>query len=128
MASLYKRNGSPYWWIKYQVNAVVRRESTGLRFDDHAQTRSAHELKAEKTLAELRTNPKVGDEHWECWVLPFLEGHCKSPLTLVAYKKAWSTLRPFLAARKIVCPRQLTHAHCRDYHSSRTHPPPRPRS
>jgi len=124
MASLYKRPGSPYWWIKYQAATKVRRESTGLRFDDRLQTHRAHEIKAQKALAEVMTTPNEHDEHWDRWVLRFLQEHAKCAATLRRHIHAWSYLLGFFDEHKIMVPRQLTHTHCRDYCAWRQRPDP----
>jgi hypothetical protein len=46
MASLYKRNNSPYWWIKFKDAAgKTRQKSTGYRYAVPAQTKKATFLK-----------------------------------------------------------------------------------
>jgi integrase len=124
MASLFKRQRSPYWWVKYRdpqnpvFNAsgkiVARRESTGFRHSHSLETRKAREVEAEKTLLERKSAGVSARESWDCWVKQFLALRC-SGLSLDRYNTAWRTVRLFLLENHVLVPRQLTRTHCFNY-------------
>lgn len=115
MASLYKRNESIYWWIKYR-NVTTKetvRESTGYRFEDPIQNRKAHDLKAQRTLDE-KFAPAETAGAWDTWVETFI----KSNLTRRSqerYITAWRTIRMWLDHGKITEPKHVTYKFCCTY-------------
>lgn len=117
MASLYKRDRSPYWWIKFKDAAgQTHQESTGFRYAIPAQTKKARILRNEKQLLELKR--EKGSEHgsWDAWVEKFLDSQYeKQPKTLHRYKTCWRYLQAFLEEREILAPHQLTFDDCNDY-------------
>jgi len=123
MASLYKRSGSPYWWIQYNHNGKLVRESTRERLEDELGTKRAQRMRAQKALDECLTNPNCPEEYWDHWVFPFLEDHAKNQLTLDEYKAIWTrSLSEFLHEKQILAPRQLQFAHSREYIAWRSQP------
>lgn len=69
MAFLYKRQRSPYWWVRWVTPEGDKKQvSTGFRHGVPADTRKARELCAKKALEELAA-PKAGDNTWATWVL-----------------------------------------------------------
>lgn len=117
MASLYKRDNSPYWWIKYKdAGGKPRQESTGYRYSVPAQTKKARILRNEKHLLELKR--EKGSEHgaWNAWVEKYLDRQYQTqPKTLRRYKTCWRHLSAYLEERKISAPHQLTFDDCVDY-------------
>jgi site-specific recombinase XerD len=117
MASLYKRDNSPYWYIKYKDAAgKTRQESTGYRHAIPTQTKKARILRNEKQLLELKR--EKGSEHgaWNVWVEKFLDKQYeKQPKTLHRYKTCWRNLSAYLEEKKISAPHQLTFDDCVDY-------------
>jgi integrase len=131
MASLFKRPGSPYWWIKCRdcqpespTLGQVIRYSTGYKIGVGSDTRAAKQLQAEKTLAESRFSVCSPKEAWGVWVSDYLTVYCK-PATLVRYRTIWRNLSDFLAEKEIHLPRQLTRARCLEYIEWRSHPDPK---
>src|SRR5438874_950885 len=98
MASLYKRRGSPFWWVKFKTDSgAIRQESTGFRYGIPSETRKAQLLKNERSIKELDISKHSVNETWEAWVPEFLESrHKDSPLTLKRYENAWHNLRAYL--------------------------------
>jgi site-specific recombinase XerD len=117
MASLYKRNNSPYWWIKYKDAAgKTRQHTTGLRHSVPDQTKKANLLVREKHLLELKR--EKGSEHggWDAWVEKFLESDYETqPKTLHRYKTCWRNLYAYLKEKGILAPHQLTFDDCVGY-------------
>jgi integrase len=119
MAYLYKRKGSPYWWIGRAGQAA---ESTKLRHADPGQSRLAQRL-----LAQVKQEEKEagGRDHvrFDKWVGKFIEerygnhqGNHKS------YTNRWVAISAFFSERGIVFPNHLTAQHCWDYVFWRTAP------
>jgi hypothetical protein len=117
MASLYKRDNSPYWYIKYKDAAgKTRQESTGYRHAIPTHTKKARILRNEKQLLELRR--EKGSEHgaWVAWVDKFLESEYQTqPKTLNRYKTCWRNLYAYLEEIEVLAPHQLTFDHCMGY-------------
>jgi integrase len=125
MASLYMRDRSPFWWIKFHdpVTAKVRRCSTGFRHGYIRDRQKAELLCAERTLAEKRFAGFVDRERWKFWVTPHLDlRYATSPKSRRRYEAAWRMLEMFLVEHQILYPRQLKREHCSDYMAWRKQP------
>lgn len=118
MASLYKRPGTVFWWIKFRdpTTRKVVRESTLFRHGIGSETRKARELEAQRTLAE-RSSASAGKRGaFAQWVKPWLDHPARlSARTRLRYTECWQMLRLFLDERKVFHPVQLTREHCFDY-------------
>jgi integrase len=115
MASLYKRDRSPFWWVEYiDLSGNRRQESTKLRRSVPLETRKARELCRELTAEE--GNKLSNNETWEAWVVPYLkERYSEQPKTLARYLNSWRNISAFLGVHKIYVPRQLSRQYVRDY-------------
>jgi site-specific recombinase XerD len=112
MASLYKRAGSPYWWIQH--NDGTGKQSTKFRHDLAAETRKAKAMKAEWDLRET-TDAPAKYHKWE-WVMPWLSGrYSHSPNTASRMIGTWKTWLVFLSENKIFGPRNVTREHAMQY-------------
>lgn len=126
MASLYKRKGSQFWWVKFSGRGgKIQRESTGMRIGDGHETRRAQEIRALKTLEETRYSPDSPVEVWDKWVQTFLTTRAKAQRSLERYLFIWRTMSMFLQERKVTVPRLLTFNHCYDYIEWRKKPCPK---
>lgn len=118
MAYLYKRTGSPYWWICY-VNARGQRvrESTMYRVASAGEHRKAKELLRERRIEEMqRQGVWLAGGRWEKWVEDFTaRRYADSPKSLLRYRKAWDHLAAFLTERKATCPAHVDYQLCLDY-------------
>lgn len=119
MASLYQRNGSPFWWVKYRCpsTGLTKRESTGFRVGVGADRQKAREIAAEKSLTESRTGfaGKTG-ESWDAWVPSYVETrYGGSPRSLERVKTAWKKIETFLGHRHIPAPRHVSRETCLDF-------------
>jgi integrase len=125
MASLYRRDRSPYWWIKYRdANGEICYESTGCRIGLGSETAKARQLKAKRTQEEADTARVSNKEHFDRWVIAFLEtryGRRKN--TLTKYQQAWNAISTFLESNGLRRPRQLKREHVIDYLKWRQNPP-----
>ncbi len=122
MASIYKRPGSHFWWVKFRdpkSNKIVR-ESTGCRVGVGADTRRAEELEAQRTLAE-RQAPSGAPGKWDTWVTSFIDKEV-SGRTAERYHTAWRMVRMFLDEHGIIAPSHLTYQNCSTYIKWRSEP------
>lgn len=114
MASLYKRNNSPFWWIKYRDAKGVHRESTGFRVGVGPDTRAARELEAKRSLAECSAPKYEREAGWNFWVEKTLhekyDGRSRE-----RYLTAWRSLKMFLDEKQILTPAQITYDLCEQY-------------
>lgn len=120
MACIYKRKGSPFWWLKWKSGGKWRRDSTGLRFASEAETRAAVVLKREKDLEEAKEERKKALEYDWSWVEGWLEGHCKSVRTLQAYQLHWRHIRHWMTVTGICHPSDITFRSGHEYVAFRT--------
>jgi site-specific recombinase XerD len=117
MASLYKRVGSPYWWIKYFNDTGKRvQESTGLLHDSVAQTREARKLRASKEMEECRApRSDRSPRAFSVWVIPWLTSQNKNDGTLESYLGAWKNLLSFFTKQEIRSASEVKREHCFAY-------------
>jgi integrase len=104
MASLYKRPGSPFFWLKPKRGKA---RSTKLRTDVMLHVKRAQEIlrKQNETENLIHTEP----ERWECWVPQYIQERYEgSPKSLQAYLLRWRSLTAFLIRHKVQYPNQLT--------------------
>ena len=111
MASLYRRAGSPFWWIKKNVNGKIVRESLGLRPNDPKENKQARAICAGQTSKELGSSASTKAQQWDHWVTKFIDSHCSNELTRVGYKNSWEWLRAYLDDVGVKYPRELTYDH-----------------
>jgi integrase len=125
MASLYRRDRSPYWWIKYRDGSGdIRYESTGCRIGIGYETAKARQLKAKRTQEEADTARVSNKEYFERWVVNFLETrYAKRKNTLTKYQQAWNAISAFLELRGLRRPRQVKREHVMEYLKWRQNPP-----
>lgn len=118
MACLYKRDRSPYFWIKYIDPAgEERRESTKFRYDVTSQARQARQLRDDMTAREIgrKRERGAGSEIWAAWVPRFINQRYPAGLTRDRADQAWRNINAFLTAHAIGVPRQLTRDHVRNF-------------
>lgn len=104
MASLYKRHGSPFFWLKPK-NGKAR--STKLRTDVALHIKRANDLLAKQNESEnlVHSDP----ERWDYWVTQYIQERYEgSPKTLQSYLVRWRSLRAFLNRHKLDYPNQVT--------------------
>src|SRR5437899_4745517 len=73
MAYIYRKNRSPFWYIKYvDSDRKEHDKSTGFRADDPNDTVKAKILRAELETKEYQRVPVVNGAAWDTWVPKFL--------------------------------------------------------
>jgi hypothetical protein len=123
MASIYRKKGSPFWFIQFIDGDGNRRNKfTELRSDDPTQTIKARAMRATMEAKELsRSGGPLDEGGWDSWVLKFLERHCESPRTHERYLDAWKWLAFWLQAKRFNSPRAITYRNALEYIEWRTH-------
>lgn len=117
MASLYQRDGSPFYWVKYRDPAgKVHRESTLCLVKDVHGYRKAREILERLTARETHRATFAKESAWTFWVVPFLEvRHANAPRTLQRNLSNWSTIAEFLTSINAPSPMMVTRTHCLAY-------------
>jgi integrase len=118
MASLYKRPGSPFWWVRYRdpKTGKIKRESTGERHGTVLAHRRAKLVESNRTAAENASPPAGADSRWENWVVPYLHArHGHTPPTLRVYLRQWATISVFFDSRGLAGPQQVTRQDCQGF-------------
>ena len=125
MASLYQRDRSPYWWIKYRsATGKICYESTGHRVGIASETAKARQLRARKTQEEADTARVSDKEFFDCWVLTYLDTrYGKRETTLTKYRQCWNAISTFLESIAVRRPRQLKREHVMAFIEWRQTPP-----
>jgi integrase len=122
-ACVYKREDSPYWWVKYWSPERLRwhQKSTGFRSDDSQGYKRALTM-ARDLSAEGRIARQVAPtSRWPSWVPQWLRTkHHDSPNTLESELGRWRWLDAFLTERKIHGPQGMTYLLGLDYMTWRT--------
>ena len=95
-------------------------ESTGLRIESEEETLQAEVIRATWALRESRDSGHEGTAYDWSWVCSWLEGHCKSPKTLSAYRLHWRHIGHWLLVAKIRGPKEITYRHGHEYVAWRT--------
>jgi integrase len=122
MASIYRKEKSPFWFIQFiDTDGVRRNKSTDLRTDNPGETIKARALRAELEVKELnRTAGEISGGGWDSWVPKFFERHCESPLTLERYLDAWKWLAFWLQDNRYHSPRAISYRNALEYIEWRT--------
>lgn len=124
MASIYRKKGSPFWFIQFiDIDGKRRNISTELRTDDPNETLKARTRRAEFEAKELAHSSRAGtvlSGGWDSWVPKYLERHCESPRTLERYLDAWKWLALWLQVSKLHTPRDVTYRKAIEYIDWRT--------
>jgi integrase len=122
MASLYKKQKSPFWFIQFMdADGIRRNKSTGLRADNPAETVKARALRAQLEAKELnRTAGEISGSGWDTWVPQYLERHCENQSTLERYTGNWSWLACWLQEKRYHSPQTLTYRYALEYIDWRT--------
>jgi integrase len=122
MASIYRKQNSPFWFIQFiDADGTRRNKSTGLRADNPGETVKARALRAQLEAKELnRTAGEISGGGWDTWVPQYLERHCESPLTLERYTGSWEWLAFWLQEKHYHSPRAITYRNALEYIEWRT--------
>jgi integrase len=122
MASLYKKDRSPYWWVQYtDAEGKRHNKSTGLRKDDPGDTAKARTLRAKMEAKELdRDAKKSSTVGWDTWVIRYFDRHCEAPRTYERYIGNWKWLALWLQTEKLHSPSAITYRKALEYIDWRT--------
>lgn len=118
MASLYPKERSPFWFLRYRdpKSGKMRNISTKCRRDSDVETRKAKQMRAEYEAKELAQPRIQSGEEWTAWVPGFLAvKYSSSPLSLERAQYAWRSLSAYFRAKAIRSARILSREHCMNY-------------
>lgn len=122
MASIYRKQNSPFWFIQFiDANGTRRNKSTGLRADDAGETVKARMLRAQLEAKELsRSDRSIQGGGWDTWVQQYLERHCETVRTLQRYTGNWKWLALWLQTNRYHNPNDITYRNALEYIDWRT--------
>ena len=122
MASLYKKQNSPFWFVQFiDADGVRRNKSTRFRTDSPGETVQARTLRSQMETKELsRVAGEVNGGGWDTWVSQYLERHCETPRTLQRYTGNWQWLALWLQEKHYHSPRAISFRNALEYIDWRT--------
>lgn len=117
MATIFPKDGSPFYFIKYKDPAGKwRMKSTKLRWDNRDQANEAKALCATTTAEEIRNGSASDKEGWGAWVQGWLDlKYPEGSQTRLRYQTCWNSLHDYLKAKNILSPRHLTYESVMEY-------------
>jgi integrase len=109
MASKYRKQGSPFWWIRLKCPVTGRPKdvSSKLRWDNAQETKKCDARLALTNVEETRHVD--GGERWEAWVETFFDTCVPDDTTRRGYRQGWAWVRSFLIEKGIATPREVTY-------------------
>ena len=109
MANKYRKQGSPYWWIRLKdpVTGRYKDISSKLRWDNAQETKKCDARLALTNVDESR--PVDSCERWEAWVETFFDTCVPDEATRRGYRQGWAWVRSFLIEKGIATPRDVTY-------------------
>ena len=116
MASIFKKTGSPFWYVKYRDDdtGLWKSRSTGIPLSDPESKRKA-KAEAYKLSCAERSNSRVRQvERWQFWVPEYFDIRYGAEsdgrnLTRIRARSAWASIAAYLAECKVATPRQMTY-------------------
>lgn len=116
--SIYKRNGTRYWYISYWSAKRGKRihEATDFRIDDPVGRKKVYQYAQERSIEARSFKPSAEAEAWSVWALDYIEArYRRSPLTLKRGENAWAALCEFFECTGIRTPRAFEYKHVQAY-------------
>ena len=121
MASLYKKQGSKFWYVHFlDKDGAWRHRSTGLLHSDPKQTAEARIMKARLDSAQVSEKSAEAVEDGWVFAEKFVGDSSPTKQTAKIYTNRWHWVSLFLAHMKIRCPEQVEYAHAQAYIEWRT--------
>lgn len=123
MATIYKRERSPFWWIKFvDETGAIKQQSTGCRIKSVQETREARKIRAQKEMTEHAVSPiQRSERKLSQWVPPWLAQTYKNQeATLESYLGAFEKLMEYFKERGVETATQITRELCFAYIDWRT--------
>lgn len=119
MASIRRHARSPFCYLRKRDDDTGKwgEESTGLRWDDAKARRRAQRLADAATARERRDGEGRAEGAFSAWVPGYLQSHFsqRRPGTHKRAKTAWTAIKAFLDARRLIYPRQIKYGHAADF-------------
>ena len=122
MASIFKRKGSPFWYVKYRDadSGLWKDRSTGIRVDLPDSKRKAKQQAFHLSCAESADRDVRSPERWDSWVWQYFDVRYgvesdERNKTRIRARSAWAAVGAYLAEKKVKVPRHLTYAAAAGY-------------
>jgi hypothetical protein len=111
MASIYKRPGSPFWWVKFKdpQDGGTKRESTHIPHGDVASYRRALFLRDQRTQAETIHSQVSQTDAFQQWVPAYIDQqYSGNSNSLRLMRSRWRSFSIYLESIKAHHPAQIT--------------------
>lgn len=122
MASIYTRDDSPFFWIRFKdLNGSWKGKATGYRLDNPGDRRQAQLLADKMSVEERERAAAGGNDRWDSWVDGWLVdkyGHNEST-TLTVFRRYWKYIRRWMVACDVLSPAQFVYQTVLDYRKDR---------
>jgi site-specific recombinase XerD len=124
MASIYQRDGSGFYWVKYRdpLTDTVKRKSTGIRIDQPDGRRMAKRAANEYTQRELSAPKTKESERWETWADPYFAQRYRNLRTLSSAREALRDLMEYFKLKGIRTPAMVNYSNAAGFVPWRTDP------
>lgn len=121
MASHYKRDDSPFYWLRIKaVDGTWKSKSSGIRIDSPGAVRKIQQRVADETAKEKRMADEIGSALMTRWVPQWIEYHYQNPKSMHRARNAWAHLSMFLDMKGVIHPEEVTYGLCHEYMKWRT--------
>lgn len=114
---VYRRKGSPFWWIWWGHRKTRKQESSGKKRTNPVGWKQAYDLARMKGGA-LEGGSSGDESHWDVWVDDWLRTLLPNPEQSGSLGTAlmhWKFIRGFLGSKNILDPAGVTYAIAMEY-------------
>ncbi|MES2923127.1 MAG: hypothetical protein V4819_16340 [Verrucomicrobiota bacterium] len=121
MASYYKRERSPYFWLRLRrADGTWTDVSSGIRIDTPGALRKVQQRVAGESSREERMSDDTGKALMRNWVPKWIGHYYKNQRSADRAMNAWAHLAVFFKVKSILHPEEVTYGLCQDYMKWRT--------
>jgi site-specific recombinase XerD len=116
MASLFQKEDSPFWQLRYRDDAGKwRKRTTKFRIGIGTETAEARRECAAQTLRERSANRAGEAPLWKNWVQDWIDDHFSNPRSRTRAVNAWTHLEAWLEREKFTTPAFVRYEHAAAY-------------
>lgn len=121
MASFYKREKSPYYWLRLRLgDGSWKSESSGIRVEATGSLRKIQQRVTEEAAKEKRQGGDGSQAMMRNWVPRWIKEHYTNEKSAARAANAWAHLAMYFKKRGIQHPEEVSYAECHHYMKWRT--------
>ncbi len=121
MASYYKKQKSPYYWLRTRkADGTWTDSSSGIKTDSPGALRKIQQRVADETAKEKRQADDTSSAIMNRWVPEWIDYHYQNEKSRHRAKNAWAHLSLFFKQKNILHPEEVTYGLCHDFMKWRT--------